>query len=687
MSEFEVDLEQADAETPAPDDAPPRDVGGEHRSAGGAPVTAPAASPTPEPNAQPAIAGKYQLLARLGQGGMADVFLAVARGPLGFNKLVVLKRLRANDEDDQALQMFLDEARLAARLKHPNIVDTYDVGQEVESYFIAMEYLEGQPLSRVLKAISNSGVRVNPTIWVHVAAEALHGLHHAHGLNDYDGQPLRIVHRDVSPHNIFVTYEAEIKVVDFGIAKTSLSVAHTEAGLLRGKLGYMAPEQALRESVDRRADIFAMGVVLWEALTGRKVFDGDMSTMFAKLVQADIPKLLEVNPSLDPKLAGIVERALRKEPDDRFSTAAEMRDALLEYARTTVGAASKSEVAAMMATLFGEHRAHIKREIEKQLAVVARTRPQEGGAWDPAKILVPYESVAPPAGGDTRQPSSAPIASGSLSSAYTAASDRDSVTPPGRPLNRGLVAVFAMIAVIAGGSSLLVLRYAHNAPAPSSTLAELTRDVPVAVVPLEKPTSVEPAPKSPSQSRHFNPPQQPARSTNTPAPPPVATPVEQSGAIVRAFPTDSPPPPDSNRARRHTMLPMPAAIEAQAATDRPATDRPIAAAPAPAVAASAPAPKPGTIEPARLNAAIRAHRDEIQGCLDRARSEHPDWQGKVVVQSTIGPDGRVLAASASNTMEGGARLQACVLSAWREWTFPAPAGGVSGNVTKVFIFE
>src|SRR5262245_57312871 len=166
---------------------------------------------------------------------MADVYLAVARGPLGFNKLVVLKRLRGHVNDEaQTLQMFLDEARLAVRLNHPNIVDTYDVGREAGSYFIAMEYLDGQPLSRVLKATRQS--EVNPTTWVHIVAEALHGLHHAHELRDYDGTPLRIVHRDVSSHNIFVTYEAEVKVVDFGIAKVTSNLSQTQAGLLKGKI-------------------------------------------------------------------------------------------------------------------------------------------------------------------------------------------------------------------------------------------------------------------------------------------------------------------------------------------------------------------------------------------------------------------------------------------------------------------
>jgi len=174
---------------------------------------------------------------------MADIYLAVARGALGFSKLVVLKHLRNDDEDRRSLDMFLDEARLAPRLSHPNIVDTYDVGQDGDSYFIAMEYLEGQSLSRILRGAQ--GTRISPTVWARIVADALRGLHYAHELCDYDGAPLGIVHRDVSPPNIFITYTGETKIVDFGIAKAKLNTFQTEAGVFKGKLGYMAPEQAV----------------------------------------------------------------------------------------------------------------------------------------------------------------------------------------------------------------------------------------------------------------------------------------------------------------------------------------------------------------------------------------------------------------------------------------------------------
>src|SRR5215468_3006277 len=201
---------------------------------------------------------KYRLIAEIGKGGMADVYLAVVQGPAGFNKLVVIKKTRSElTRDPEFIAMFLDEARLAARLNHPNVVQTHEVGQEGDRYFIAMEYLDGQPLNRI-RARAGSSFGVN--LQVRVLADVLAGLHHAHELCDFDGTPLGVVHRDATPQNVFVTYDGLIKVVDFGIAKAVDSSAETRTGVVKGKVTYMAPEQAKGDRVDRRADIFAVGV-------------------------------------------------------------------------------------------------------------------------------------------------------------------------------------------------------------------------------------------------------------------------------------------------------------------------------------------------------------------------------------------------------------------------------------------
>src|SRR6185369_10133796 len=241
---------------------------------------------------------------------MADVFLAVARGQLGLNKLVVIKRLRqALAEEKPFRTMFLDEARLAARLNHPNIVHTYEVGEQNAMYFIAMEYLEGQSLNKVLKELVRRKETLEPAFAVRVVADALAGLGYAHELRDYDGRPLSVIHRDVSPHNIFVTYDGHTKLVDFGIAKAALSTTETEVGVLKGKVAYMAPEQAMGGRIDQRADLFAMGIVLWELLARQRLMTGaSAANTLHKLMNEAIPRLSEAVPGIDPALEAIVTR-------------------------------------------------------------------------------------------------------------------------------------------------------------------------------------------------------------------------------------------------------------------------------------------------------------------------------------------------------------------------------------------
>jgi serine/threonine protein kinase len=213
--------------------------------------------------------GRYYPIAQLGRGGMSEVYLAIARGPAGFNKLVVIKRLLSGlVADAHFLDMFLDEARLAARLNHPNIVQTNEVGVADEKYFIAMEYLDGQPL---LKIVQRSLPRALPVhVALGIAANVCAGLHYAHTLADFSGTPLGIVHRDVSPHNIFVTYAGQVKIVDFGIAKATSRTTETQAGILKGKIAYMSPEHIGGVPLDGRSDVFSAGVVLYETLPRRR---------------------------------------------------------------------------------------------------------------------------------------------------------------------------------------------------------------------------------------------------------------------------------------------------------------------------------------------------------------------------------------------------------------------------------
>ncbi len=246
--------------------------------------------------------GKYRNLRHIGQGGMADVFLAGWRGPSGFNKLVVVKRLRDEVASDAAFrQMFLDEARLAARLNHPNVVQTYEVFEDEGAHYITMEYLEGQPLSRLVRECKKLGIQLEPPLCARIVSDMLCGLHYAHEARDYNGVPLQIVHRDVSPQNIFVTYDGQVKVVDFGIAKAELSSTKTQVGFFKGKAAYMAPEQLEGGPIDWRVDVFTTGIILWELLTGKKLMAAESTAKtLVRLLKIPIPRVSEVVADVDP---------------------------------------------------------------------------------------------------------------------------------------------------------------------------------------------------------------------------------------------------------------------------------------------------------------------------------------------------------------------------------------------------
>ncbi len=344
--------------------------------------------------------GRYKLIATLGHGGMADVYLAVARGPVGFNKLQVVKCLRPDlAEEPEFLDMFLDEARLAARLHHPNVVQTNEVGEALGNYFIAMEYLDGQPFNRVCYRARKMAAGFCVEACTTVVVEALAGLHYAHELRDYGDQPLGVVHRDASPHNIFVTYNGQVKVVDFGIAKAASRSAETRTGTLKGKIGYMAPEQARCESVDRRADVFSMGVVLWEAITGTRLWeDANEFQIIDRLSSgAALPTLRSRRPDAPMELEAICGRALAIDPAQRYPTAADMRGELLAFLDTGGRRrASREEIGQQIAQLFQEERTKIKSVIDRQLTALEELHQSSELNVVDLRSLASTGSVRPP---------------------------------------------------------------------------------------------------------------------------------------------------------------------------------------------------------------------------------------------------------------------------------------------------
>jgi serine/threonine-protein kinase len=310
---------------------------------------------------------KYRTIARLGSGGMADVYLAQASGLSGFSKLAVIKRPReAQSLDAEMLRMFLDEARLSAKLNHPNVINTFEVGTDTSGLFIAMEFLDGQPLSRINRQTQAKGVAFPLKLRLQVLRDVLTALDYAHNLCDYNRDPLRIVHRDVSPQNVFVLYTGQAKLVDFGIAKAASTMSETRTGVLKGKLAYMPPEQARSEELDSRADLYSAGVMLWEALVGRRLWAGQKDVdVFKALVNDDpIPSPAEFAPDSPPSLVRICARALQAKREARYQTAAEFLGEL-ETAIVEAGlSASTRDVGKFVEAEFGEDRSTLMSKID-----------------------------------------------------------------------------------------------------------------------------------------------------------------------------------------------------------------------------------------------------------------------------------------------------------------------------------
>ena len=287
-------------------------------------------SPFPAPSVTPqgqVTFGKYQLVERLGRGGMAEVWKAKIVGPAGFQRTMVVKRILPHlVEDPHFIEMFVAEARLSARLNHANIVQVFELGDVAGEYFLAMEYVRGRDLVSVMRAQLLRG-RCDSGLAAYVMREVCRALAYAHALTDDNGVPLRLIHRDVSPSNVMLSFDGAVKLLDFGIAKALAEAGEnqTQTGTLKGKFGYMSPEQVEGKTIDHRTDLFAAGIVLHETLTGRRLFkgQGDLQTI-AMVREAKVDAPSSINPDVSPELDRIVLKALARNPDDRYRTCDEM---------------------------------------------------------------------------------------------------------------------------------------------------------------------------------------------------------------------------------------------------------------------------------------------------------------------------------------------------------------------------
>ena len=332
---------------------------------------------------------EYELLERIGVGGMAEVFRANSLGAEGFERPIAIKRILPNlAEDDEFVKMFIDEAKIAVQLSHPNIVGIFDLGRFGDDYFIAMELVHGRDLRQIQDREAQLGRRVPLEIALHASMKVCEALHHAHfkGGGSSNGEAVFIIHRDVSPQNVLVSYDGQVKVTDFGLAKAAGRTVQTQAGIIKGKLAYMSPEQLTSVPIDQRSDIFAAGTLLWELLTGERLFLGksDRETI-QNVFQAKVSSPRSLDAAIPEELDRVVMKALAKDRDQRYRTAQEMHDALEETGYAVNAMIGAPSVSAYMRALFPEVEVSGSTRRRDPRAATAEIRLSDVGGTNSAK--------------------------------------------------------------------------------------------------------------------------------------------------------------------------------------------------------------------------------------------------------------------------------------------------------------
>ena len=494
---------------------------------------------------------RFELIAEIASGGMATVFLARLSGVAGFQRLVAIKRLHPHlAREPEFIEMFLDEARLAARIHHPNVVPIQEVGESDQGYYLVMDYIEGDTLARVLARATKNQARVPYAVTIRVLLDVLAGLHAAHQMKDDHGVPLEIVHRDVSPQNILVGVDGVSRVVDFGVARAASRLSTTRSGQLKGKLAYMAPEQARGGTIDRRADLFACGIVLWEALATKRLFkgDGEAETLNRVLYDPILPPS-SARPDVPEALEEVCMKALSRDVGDRYATAQEFGDALEKAARALECVGSVRDVSNCLEEVMG---VDLSQQRDVVRSWLTRSEPSKGGSaprsrpvLDSIVTRVEGGSTSEPSGGASSRPTSGVAAGGSFTSAAQSAPPEKvssvssavlqvpDVFAPARPASIGatppspsrssrfaiaLVALVVLVGVSAWGAKT----YRRSSAVGLAPSAATTAAPPMATSPIvEAPAKPAEAPPAPSGS---------AIASETPAAPSATAPRPAVGA-------------------------------------------------------------------------------------------------------------------------------------------------------------
>jgi len=387
---------------------------------------------------------RYELIGEIASGGMATVFLARLTGLGGFQRFVALKRLHPHLQSEKDfVRMFLDEARLAAGIHHPNVVPILEVGAGSVGYYLVMEYIEGETLARLLARSASAGTKLPVAISLRIGIDMLRGLHAAHELRDEAGAPTNLVHRDVSPQNVLVGGDGVARITDFGVARAASRLGDTRAGQLKGKIAYMAPEQASGvEELDRRADIFAGGIVIWEALAQRRLFKAqNEAATLSRVMNEPVPNLSAIASDVPDVVTKIINRSLERNPDRRFPTCADFADALEDTAARFRLVASSRELAAYVADVMGD-------EIAQQREAVRAWLAQSEASGSVPNVYGPPSS--------------------SMSAAAMAMPDRSGIaTAPGRPPMRreSSKAPWILAALMLGGGAVGAFFWLTGEPA------------------------------------------------------------------------------------------------------------------------------------------------------------------------------------------------------------------------------
>ncbi len=648
----------------------------------------PDATPIPSRRVEPreAVAGEgpdrfgqYELLERIASGGMAELFRARRTGVEGFQKIVAIKKILPHIADnDEFITMFADEAKLASQLNHPNIVHIYDLGKiEAGGYFIAMEYVDGMDLRTILRSGRDTALPLPVPLAVYIASKVASALDYAHRRRDTRGEELRIVHRDVSPQNILISHEGEIKLCDFGIAKADRKVSKTESGSLKGKLQYMSPEQAWGKSIDLRSDLFSLGCVLHESLTGRRLFRGDSDLTVLELVRkAEVGPPSDANPDVAADLDAVVIKALARDPQERYGTGAEMlRDleAVLNSYRPAPGGAdlaiyldrlreAKVSAAAPSAT----------REVPRPPAPAPSpaAAPPAPGAAPGAPAFAPAEVTGPPA------------AEGGVFGSFSPARI-ESEKGKRLPIYIGIAAV-----VVVGGLAALFLggkkspTTSETAAPPGGTPVSVASDLPVVALapsPAVRPNPLDPKAIEREVQRQLAakrgevpkdlPAVRPTPASRKPTSAPAVLPTE--APVARLEPTEAPPLPTA---------PPPEPTEVVVARAEPPAPRE-AAPPREAEVSRGDlvGPGPGVVEPV-LVAPPRIQYPPI------ARQQK--LAGRVVILVLVNENGTVSDARLQKGLGGRTGIDSIVLEAVRGSRFrPAAKNGVPVKMWRTVVVD